>query len=88
VQEKRPDPKPYDHIDDVFYYGNAASGTEMTGLIAHAPLTEEEYASYGDIYEFDAPTDSYPRIYDDKSDDGPGPFFGSDHTDKTDKTKL
>ena len=36
---KRP-AEPYDHLDDTF--GNVCSSTECTGLITHAPLTEEE----------------------------------------------
>lgn len=40
----------YDHLDDAF--SNACSQTECTGLITHAPLTEEELESFKDIYDF------------------------------------
>lgn len=43
----------YDHLDAV--YGNTSSMTECTGLIAHAPLTEDELLSYMDIYDFGPP---------------------------------
>lgn len=43
----------YDHLDAA--YSNASSATECTGLIAHAPLTEDELESYMDIYDFGPP---------------------------------
>ncbi len=70
---KNGEEKPYyDHIDDVYNYGNACSATECTGLIAHAPLTEEELASYMDIYDFQPPD----VIYDGKEE----PAYGSHKT--------
>jgi len=55
--------KPYDHLEDV--YTNAGSVTECTGLISHAPLTEEEYESFRDIYDFSPPDLSNDRAEDD-----------------------
>lgn len=55
--------KPYDHLDDV--YTNAGSVTECTGLISHAPLTEEEYESFRDIYDFSPPDLSNDKAEDD-----------------------
>ena len=72
LREKRP-LKPYDHLDDAFY--NACSQTECTGLITHAPLTEEELESFRDIYDY-APPDLSPEI----NEEGDGPAFGSDIT--------
>ena len=43
----------YDHLDAAF--ANACSQTECTGLISCAPLTEEEYESYMDIFDFGPP---------------------------------
>lgn len=71
--EKRP-VEHYDHLDDAF--GNAGSATECTGLIAHAPLTEEELESFMDIYDF-----SPPMVISDSVKDGSGPAYGSDITD-------
>ena len=72
--QKPYEPKSYDHLEDVTT--NACSSTECTGLIAHAPLTEEEFESYMEIYEFG------PRIVADKRDEeGVGPAYGSDHTE-------
>lgn len=31
---------------------NASSGQDCTGLIPAAPLTEEEFDSYGEVYDF------------------------------------
>lgn len=74
VTEMRP-VKPYDHdyvhLDDA--YTNACSQTECTGLIAHAPLTEEEFESYMDIYDF-----SPPIVIKRSAEDGSGPAYGSD----------
>lgn len=69
---KRP-VKPYDHLDDA--YGNACSQTECTGLISHAPLTEEELESYMDIYDF-----SPPIVIEPSEEEGSGPAYGSDVT--------
>lgn len=63
----------YDHLDDA--YGNTCSATECTGLIAHAPLTEEELESYMDIYDF-----SPPIVISDSAEAGSGPAYGSDIT--------
>ncbi len=63
----------YDHLDDA--YGNASSATECTGLIAHAPLTEEELESFMDIYDF-----SPPIVTADSAEAGSGPAYGSDIT--------
>ena len=64
----------YDHLDAA--YANACSQTECTGLISHAPLTEEEYESYMDIIDFGPPI-----VTDKSAEDGDGPAFGSDRTD-------
>lgn len=74
---KRP-AEPYDHLDDTF--GNVCSSTECTGLITHAPLTEEELESFMDIYDFTPPT-----VYYDSKEKGNGPAYGSDIT--ADSTK-
>lgn len=63
----------YDHLDDV--YGNTNSATECTGLIAHAPLTEEELESFMDVYDF-----SPPIVTQDSAEAGSGPAYGSDIT--------
>lgn len=70
--KKRPT-EHYDHLDDAF--GNASSATECTGLIAHAPLTEEELESFMDIYDF-----SPPNVIADYAEEGRGPAYGSDIT--------
>lgn len=63
----------YDHLEDTF--GNACSPTECTGLITHAPLTEEELESFMDIYDFQPPV-----VTRDVSEEGSGPAYGSDIT--------
>ena len=63
----------YDHLDAA--YANACSQTECTGLISHAPLTEEEYESYMDIFDFGPPI-----VTNKSAQDGEGPAFGSDRT--------
>ena len=47
--------------------GNAASAAECTGLMQQIPGTEEEYASFHDIFDF-GPTD----------EDADDPFYGTD----------
>lgn len=64
---------PYDHLEDAF--GNACSQTECTGLIAHAPLTEEELESFMDIYDF-----SPPIVTQKSAQEGTGPAYGTDIT--------
>lgn len=71
-KEKRP-LKHYDHLDDAF--SNASSQTECTGLISHAPLTDEELESFRDIYDY-APPDLSHKI----DEEGDGPALGSDIT--------
>ncbi len=76
MKKTRPEARPYkeyDHLDDA--YKSACSQTECTGLIAHAPLTEEEYESYMDIYDFGPPI-----VTEKSAEDGNGPAFGSDIT--------
>ena len=73
-QEKRPVyHDAYDHLDEAFT--NACSPTECTGLIAHAPLTEEEYESYRDIYDFQP-----PYVAGENEKEGTGPAYGTDIT--------
>lgn len=63
----------YDHLDAAF--ANACSQTECTGLIPHAPLTEEEYESYMDIFDFGPPIVINKGAQNDED-----PAFGSDRT--------
>ena len=73
-KEKRPyGTKPYDHLEDITT--NACSTTECTGLIAHAPLSQDEYEAYMEIYDFGPPITP-----DNRAEEGAGPAFGSDHT--------
>ncbi len=73
--------KPYDHLEDA--YGNACSQTECTGLIAHAPLTEEELESFMDIYDF-----SPPIVSGGNAEEGIGPAYGSHITADSSKENL
>ncbi len=43
--------KPYEE-DEKFDITNAASVGECTGLIKQIPLTDEEFASYHDVYDY------------------------------------
>ena len=45
--------KPYDHLEDV--HTNSGSATECTGLITRTNLTDEEFRSYYDLYDFGPP---------------------------------
>lgn len=78
-QEKNKRPVPsdtYDHLDDAFT--NVSSSTDCTGLIAHAPLTEEEFESFMDIYDFQP-----PYVISKSGEDGSGPAYGTDITADT-----
>ena len=60
--------KPYEE-DEKFDITNAATVGECTGLIQQIPLTEEEFASYHDIYDYgpvqeDEEISSFPEIND------------------------
>ena len=44
--------KPYEDEFDKFDLTNAATVQECTGLIQQIPLTDEEFASYHDLYDY------------------------------------
>ena len=45
--------KPYDHLEDM--ETNACSATECTGLVMQPPLSQEEWESYMEVYDFGPP---------------------------------
>lgn len=46
---------------DAFDFMNACSTTDCTGLIPSAPVNDEEYDSYNDIYFFQPPDIPYKQ---------------------------